>query len=288
MKLSVVYPVLNQFPLATTAIDFAMRNLSGENEVEFVILDNGSDTLFNYPLQIKRNVSIVHEAKNIGVYPTFWKGLEHSTGGVIAFLHSDLIVVEKGWDKRVIQAFKDNEKLGLLGFIGSNEIDRFGGRGWGTISNFQGGTFMNSDGIGIKTGWKGSPASAHGKQDSGYSRAAVIDGCAMIFRRSVLEAIKQREDFPPHHFYDRLLSCETRELGYDVGVLGIACDHISGQTVNQESTYGEMAGAWALTHNIHIVKDEQHINWDATIYQEAERQWLNEYRDIKHFIPCKV
>jgi cellulose synthase/poly-beta-1,6-N-acetylglucosamine synthase-like glycosyltransferase len=288
MKLSVVIPVLNQFPLATTAIDFAIQNLSGENDVEVIVLDNGSSSELRYhPGFVADNFNIIirRSENNIGVYPTFWWGLKEATGDVLAFLHSDMIVTEKDWDKRVLQAFSD-QKLGLLGFIGSNEIDRFGGRGFGTTSNFQGDSYINSDGIGIKMGWKGSPASAHGKQDAGYSRAAVIDGCAMIFRRSVLEAIKQRENFPPHHFYDRLLSCETRELGYEVGVLGIECDHISGQTVNVEESYNDMAKDWCESHGIGRLPEDH--NWDTVVYKTAEHAWLSEYRDIKHFIPCKV
>jgi cellulose synthase/poly-beta-1,6-N-acetylglucosamine synthase-like glycosyltransferase len=289
MRLSCIFPVFNQHSLATTAIDLAIANLSGEQEVELVILDNGSDTPFPWSVPVETirsgiTVKILRSAKNIGVYPTFWWGLKESTGDVLAFFHSDLMVAEKGWDKRVLEAFSD-QNLGLVGFIGSNEIDSSGGRGRGTTSNFQGGEYKNGDGMGKIAMWKGSPAEAHGKRSPAYSRAAVVDGCAMILRRSVLEAIKQRENFPPHHFYDRLLSCEVRELGYEVAVLGIACDHISGQTVNQEQGYDDMAREWATEHK--LAKNHLH-NWDSVLYQRAESLWLTEYRDTKRLVPCRV
>lgn len=279
-KLCCVIPVLNQFPLAETAISYALH--LAETDLDCVILDNASDIPFE-PEMIGGKVIVLD--KNIGVYPTFWEALKHTDADVLAFLHSDLIISEQGWDTRVIKAFEDNPKLGLVGFIGSNEIDVNGGRGAGTTSNFQGLKTEWHGKDGETKMWIGSPSSAHGNQNIALFKAAVVDGCAMIFRRSVLEAIKQREEFPPHHFYDRLLSCEVQELGYEVAVLGIGCDHISGQTVNQENAYSVMAKEWADRHGLTM---EGVHNWDSVLYREAEKQWLAEYRDIKHFIPRRV
>ncbi len=310
MKLSIIFPVMNQHDLAYASIDMAMDNLSGENDVELVILDNGSDVPFEYP-EVKKvykrhknlmesspedftsgdskevRVSIMKYKKSIGVYPTFWKGLEYTDGDILAFFHSDLVISEKDWDMRVIREFEDRPTLGLLGFIGSNEIDGSGGRGLGTTSNFQGGELHSHNAIESRV-WKGSPASVHGRVDSGFSNAVVVDGCAMIFRRETLKKIKQRPEFPPHHFYDRLLSCETIETGYTIGVLGIGSDHISGQTVNQEPKYQEMAKEWATAHGLTTMLMYGVSNWDGVIYKEAERQWLSEYRDQKRMIPMVI
>jgi cellulose synthase/poly-beta-1,6-N-acetylglucosamine synthase-like glycosyltransferase len=291
VKLSIVYTVLNQHALATEAITLAVQQLSGENEVELLVIDNGSETPFKFsekyhelvygPLGDK--VKILQLEKNIGVYPTFWEALSFVTGDVVAYFHSDTIVAEKNWDTRVIKAFEEHTKLGLLGFIGSDEIDPAGGRGLGTASNFLGGK-LEQYGIENPQTWTGSPAEAHGKRLSGYMNGAVVDGCAMILRRSVLEQIPERKNFPPHHFYDRMLSCEVIEKGFEVGVLGVGFDHISGQTVNTQDSYQDMAKEWCEAHG--VPKDPG--GWDATIYQEAEKQWLTEYRDTKHMVPFKV
>jgi GT2 family glycosyltransferase len=301
MKLSIIYPVLNQFPLAQAAVDSAIQNLSGEHEVEIVILDNNSDIVITSPfispqfLPSKRQ-KVIRYNKNIGVYPTFWEALKYTDTDIIAYLHSDLIICEKGWDKRLLKAFEDDPKLGLVGFIGSSEIDSAGGRGYGTTSNFQGKAHIRGNLLKVsKLVWNGSHARIHGRMSDGLSPAKVVDGCAMVFRRSVLEQIPERKDFPPHHFYDRLLSCEVIELGYKVAVLGIACDHISNATVSHEQKYWDMAEAWARAHGLVPVLEGLKFdtsavkpNWDMALYKEAERQWLSEYRDIKHFIPCKI
>lgn len=296
MKLSIVFPVMNQFALSTLAIQSALDNLAPEANAEIIIIDNGSDKPFEFQgfgagtfivtakLGARVEVKIVRYEKNIGVYPTFWESAP--TGDIIAFLHSDLIVCEQNWDARVEQAFRHDKNLGLVGFIGSNEIDGSGGRGLGTTSNFQGGTYLPIDRINYDNiKWTGSPAHVHGKVNAGFTAAAVVDGCAMIFSREALRDLKMREDFPIHHFYDRLLSSEVREKGYSMGVLGIACDHISGQTANQEPKYGDTAKEWAEAHG--LVMEPWH-NWDTVLYKTAEAIWLAEYRDVKHLVPCRV
>jgi len=249
-----------------------------------IVIDNASDIpLEDFYKDIPHK--IVRLEKNIGVYPTFWEALKHTDANILAFFHTDLIVLEKDWDIRLMEKFSSNPKIGLIGFIGSTEIDSLGGRGLGTTSNFQGVKTVYRDVTGKTREWQGSSAKVHGKKSLGYTKACVVDGCSMVFRRSVLEGIFQRPDFPPHHFYDRLLSCEVMERGYEIGVLGIACDHISNQSVGGSLGYEMMAGEWAISHHIDA---GTRPNWDSVIYQEAERQWLSEYRDRKHLVPCKI
>jgi len=317
MRLGIVIPVLNQFDLSRTAIDFAVNYL--DKPADVIVLDNGSDEAFEYktkvtPTQVNEDgvnepteVKVIRLEKNIGVYPTFWEVLKHTDADVLAFFHSDLILGEKGWDTRVLAEFEKNPKLGLIGFIGSNEIDSSGGRGAGTTSNFQGNKMVRHLEDGTTKEWSGSPAEAHGQRNAGYTNAAVVDGCAMIFRREVLEQIEQRMDWPVHHHYDRLLSCEIQELGFEVGVLGIGCDHISGQTANQEDSYSRMAEQWANNnlgvttyqdwvdknldwfHNVSNPSREKiPHNWDSVIYMESEKRFLAEYREQKKFIPIKL
>lgn len=282
MKLSVVIPVMNQHPLFLAAFRQLVAATS-EKDVEFVVIDNGSSSPLSRALDgsgisLKEGQSlvVVRNERSIGVYPTFDQGMRVASGDVVAFLHSDMVVWEEGWDQRVLMQFDIVPPLGLLGFIGSSEIDPNGGRGGGTTSQFMGLTLA-----GEHMAWKGSPASAHGKTNPGYIRAAVVDGCAMVIRRKAWDAIGFREGFPLHHFYDRLISCQMLEKGFHVGVLGIACDHISGQTVNQEPEYDRVAREWCEKNG---VPKEGH-NWDSAVYLEAERRFLREFRDEKRLIP---
>lgn len=283
MKLSVVIPVLNQIDLAKTCYkEILANNINLESETEFIIIDNGSD----FPIQEQDfpGAKIVRNEINNGVYPTFRQGFEVASGDVVAFLHSDVVVWQKGWNNKVLQAFSATNNIGLAGFVGSNEIDEKGGRGGGTASNFQGREITDGNKI-----WKGSDWTHHGKHLTDYMRGAVVDGCVMIISRDAWNKIGYRNDFPPHHFYDRLIATQMLERGIEVGVIGIEFDHISGQTVNQEKKYQQMAYDW-LTTNIrgYFNGFEDDINYDQDIYQVAEKKWLYEYRDKKHILPIKI
>ena len=279
MSLSILVPFVNGYGLLKAVIESLERNIVLP-DTEIVALDNGStDGVVDLPPSC--SARIVSVAENIGNYPVFAMSLSLVSPNcdLIAIFHSDLFIHERGFDRRIREAFTRHSDLGLLGFVGSNEIDSAGGRGSGTVSNFRG--FTTHGGARV---WTGSPAEAHGRRSAGLERAAVVDGCAMVFRASVLKSIPQLPHFPPHHFYDRLLSCQVMERGFRVGVLGIGCDHISGQTTNSSNIYFALAKKWCGIH-LGLTKSQ---NWDHEIYRQAEARWLHEYRDRKHFIPLQV
>lgn len=305
-RLSVVVSVLNQFEIAQQTLDFLINNCASHNQTEFIVLDNGSKTPFeeSYKPIDGVGVRIIRYEKNGGAYPfIFEEGMKHAKGDIVAFFHSDLFVYQKGYDMSVVAHFDANPDLGLIGFIGSTQIDNHGGRGLGTHSNMQGRVIPRPSG----GEWRGSYAHIHGKQDAGFIKdGAVVDGCVMIFRKSCYKQIQVKDNYPIHHFYDRLLSLQTLEVGFKVGILGIEFDHISGQTVNQEQTYQDDAKAW-FKQKLGIENPEQWAElrkdwvyganknnpshgkvpnqYDHATYLEAEYLFLTEYRDSKGIIP---
>ena len=276
MKLSVIIPALNQFPILKQAVKYLIETREQESDYDITILDNGSDEKFEYP-----GVRVVELGEAIGSYKAFDIGYGETDADILAFVHSDIFIYEKGWCKRVVGEFEKDSRLGMIGFVGSNEIDPSGGRGLGTTSNFMGRTTTAGD-----MTWTGSSAEVHGKRGTGFTKAAVVDGCVMILRRTALEDIGFRDDFPPHHFYDRLISTQLLEKHWNIGVLGIEFDHISGQTVAHEPKYHEMAKKWIQGHR--ITPGGIGTNWDNEVYRVAEGMWLKEYRDQKHIVPIKV
>src|ERR1035437_736386 len=290
MKLSIVIPVLNQLDMFRATYDM-LRKVTNttEHQVEFIVIDNGCDEPIDIPDCM--GADIYRNEESIGVYTTFKQGMEIATGDIVAFFHSDLVVWEENWNVRVMELFARHANMGLVGFIGSNEIDSSGGRGSGTTSNFQGLSLITKSPVATQLMWVGSPASAHGGTSAGFSPAAVVDGCAMIVRREAWNQIGYQEGFPPHHFYDRLISTQMLQYNWQVGVLGIACDHFSGQTTVREDKYHRMAEKWSranLNEDLWQKDSNGNYNWDATIYLAAEKMWLSEYRERKHHIPVKI
>ena len=108
------------------------------------------------------------------------------------------------------------------------------------------------------------------------------------------------------HFYDRVLSCQTLEAGWEIVVLGIACDHIGGRTMG-EPKYEKLCKDWSRDnlgitevsqweeknsewfHDITNPNHDKPLNdWNSVIYNEAQKRFLKEWRDEKHFIPKSI
>ncbi len=296
--LSFYIPYIRQTKLTNKAIEFLVNNISSKEKSIFLI-DNSEENNYidKYFLEKFFPIQTIIKGENIGLYRTYFdKNLDRDSN-LLAFFHNDLFVYEKDFDNRIKEVFEENPRLGLLGFIGSDEIDFLGGRGLGTMSNFQGKKVSL---------WQGSPAEVHGKRINNFRAAVVLDSCAMIFRKEALDQLEFRQDLPLHHFHDRVVSVQIRELGWDIGVLGIECDHISGQTANQEKIYFESSRDWWIEKDIKSFKEwsdknknwidynnnpsrgKKPENWDQMNYLEAERLFLTEYRDKKHLIPFKI
>ncbi|MHB8483454.1 MAG: glycosyltransferase [Nitrospiria bacterium] len=276
MKLCVVIPVLNQFEITEQCLKFLCQK--DPCPYDIIVIDNGSDKTFTTGL---KDITVIRYDEPIGNYSVFKEALEYTDADIIAFFHSDFFVFEKDWSERVISEFERDSKLGLMGFVWSTEIDNAGGRGLGTASNF-----IDKEVSDGKRNWHTSGAEPHGRRITGFEYAAVLDGCSMIFRRAALMEIEKKENMTPFHFYDKLMSNQVLELGWKVGGLGIGCGHCSGQTVNAEDKVEQYFKKWALEH--HVNPGGIGTDWRNVIYLEAERQWLSEYRDRKHFIPLKV
>jgi len=307
MKTTVVISALNQFDLLRENLSTLTKD-ADTSKFDILVVDNGSDEPFTCDIP---NVKVIRFEEPFGSYPIFKIGLENSDSDVLAFIHSDFFLWDKKWVEKVEQAFNDNAKLGLVGMIGASGWGSNGGR-IGTMGSFQGMELRKYYDAneewpeGKAFCWTGSPASAHGEDVTGQLRKACqLDGCSMIFRRSCLESLPLDTWNIPHHWYDRLLCAWCIERDWEIGVIGIPCDHFSGQTVNGSKTYDKMAKEWCA-NNLGITEPSQWldkhrewvnnptnpdcgicelINWDQVLYHEGQLRFMKEFRDIKHLIP---
>lgn len=259
-----------------------LRQNSDPSLTHIVLVDNGStepyehwdaDQLVRYETNIGGN-AVQHRLLQEGqIEKTLLTG----------FLHADTMVRERGWDARVLKAFQDFRDVALLGFVGSNEIDAYGGRGGGTTLNYIGDFY---EGLG-----QASKAEVHGRRFAGLMPAAVLDHMSMIFRTDkLLQLTPQEGHYAPEHFMDRIWCCEVLEHGWKVAYLGIACDHRSGGIGAGQPKAHALRMRWLEQEGIPVTaaegEDITKISQDA-VYRESERRFLTRFRD-SGFIPLMV
>jgi len=299
-RLAAVITNVDSWPLAEESLKYLTTNSSHLTEV--ILLNNGSFTgpPKDYTIQYPFNFAYIEFPLNEGANSVFHKMLnvldtmnnkwpDKYNFDTVAYFHNDFMVREEGWDERVLAAFDKDPKLALVGFLGSNEIDGAGGRGLGTTSSYMGYEY--------ETGWA-TKAEIHGRRTIGTESAAVLDHCSMIFRISMLRQLppQQASGYAPHHFYDRILSCEVLNRGWHIAMMGIECDHFGGGTgLCKVPHEGPEQGVLNRNELYKKWLDEKKIPWkeednnlDFLVYTEAEKIFLSKWRDETHFIPVKV
>jgi GT2 family glycosyltransferase len=156
------------------------------------------------------------------VLPAYQELYESTYEPILGFIHDDVEITERGWDERVLREF-DDPNIGMVGFAGATrhgradiyktpydlpQLGRFGFR-----SNMR-------------------TAEEHGQRFTDACDIAVLDGMAMIVRRSILDKVGGWPlNTPIGYFcYDYWLSCEVRRQGYKIRLVGVAVDHLGGKS----------------------------------------------------------
>lgn len=270
--ITLVIPVIDQPDFTRRCLENLARYT--HNPVELIIIDNGSEKSFlkeaNEILdQSQLKLKYIANPLNVGVLKTFKQGLEEASGDILFFMHNDVLLWEAGWDERITEAFAQDPDLGMAGLLGARGCMPDGGRE-GTMSHMLG------------REWGQTPiqpaALHHGELMTGIAPAVVFDGVGLMFRREVLQRIKDETDmFDParamHHGYDRILSLKVVDMGYHMVVIGIQFDHFSGATANHSQKYHDAARKWCEVHGVEIIDG----NADLTVYRKAMEQFHNEF-----------
>jgi GT2 family glycosyltransferase len=189
-------------------------------------------------------------ASNAGIVGSYRELYKQSTEPILAFIHDDVIIRERGWDERIIEQFEKEERVALVGF---------GGARWHGIPdlykvpyhlpNLKRGDYLSNV----------DDAEVHGTRFTGEADVAVLDGFCLIARRDFLDSIGGFASFKCDFFcYDYTLCALARRAGYRIRCVGVRCHHRGGGTS--------------------VTEAPDIVNQDA--YNESHRWFFEEFRDV--------
>lgn len=246
--LTLAIPFFNQLSDVKGIIGLLKANTSPT--VDWLIIDNGStdpvESFFRDTLRPKR-LEYIKNPSNLGLVATYNQIFSKVNTDLVAVLHNDVFVFEPFWDKRVIKAFQDLDRLGSLGFFGAAGVGVIGER------------LQDPEFPGQMAGLSNLlEAEQHGiRLQDPYRPAAILDGLAMVFSMEMISKANGLDThYQYHHLYDRDLPLTSLALGYQNIVLNIPCHHQSGLTANRpeyqtwinQKTHQPAGDAW--THEI--------------------------------------
>lgn len=253
MKLTLGVLCFNQLEGTKAVWGSFINTIEDKKNVEILVVDNGStdgtgEWLNRFVFPLFPDHRIIRNEENLGVIPALNQIWKEAKGDVVACIHNDLMLYEKGWDKRVLDLFTRRERCGLAGFFGAEGIGRDGGRMM-CHSNFL-------------------EAEIHSVRDAGEKRVVMFDGISLIWRKKMMDEIGGLDTYLNyHHFYDRSLSLQSHFAGWENWYLGVACHHLNGLTANRPDYQ-----AW-----IEKKMGTSGYTGDLAIYKENEKKFLDRW-----------
>lgn len=196
---------------------------------QLLVVDNGSvdgskEWVERYILPQFHSGRVIRNEKNAGVFRAMNQLWAETQTPILAALHNDLYVTEPGWDDRVRQAFAEEPRLGVAGFCGARGLAANGLR-YDVWSNML-------------------EAEIHGSRGWGRLWVSVLDGMALIMRRSMLDAVGGfDEGYVLHHRYDYDICLASLNAGFQNMLIGVACHHQSGLTASSPEYLKQAAEA---------------------------------------------
>lgn len=279
MKVTLCVPFVDTWDITKHCIEKIVENTT--EPIELIMIDNGSDENYKDRMQKLTDNGLIEfvykrNSENLGVLPTFKQGLEKATGDIICFIHSDVLIQERGWSEQVREAFEQNAQLGLAGLFGAVGVGNNGGR-----------VRSQSNMLGKEWGACECHTEAwmhHSEHMTGISPATILDAVGMFFSRKALESLVNSDMFadfrPPNHFHDRIMPLKLIDMGYKIATIGIGFDHYSGATANSSDNYRQIAKKWCEDHGVATTDAP-----DQDVYNEAERLFFKEFGSR---LPCTV
>ena len=171
---------------------------------------------------------------NMNVMEALQCGYANSRQDILAYIHDDTEIYERGWDLRVLDCF-DDPTVGVVGFGGA--LGHGAPHLYTTpyhLPNLARQNFLSNM----------RSAEKHGGRFTGERDVAILDGFALFVRRSVLDTAGGWPVGKPYSYwlYSEWLCCEARRQGFRIRLVGVDCEHLGGKSsgyIDSKPTYEE-------------------------------------------------
>lgn len=219
MKASIIIANRNGENLLKQCLPSVRDAISGRNDVEVILADNGStDQSITVTKQILPGAKILSLDRNYGFAEANNKAATMAQGEYLVFLNNDT-VVDRDWLQRLIEAADSDPSISICGsrimFLDlRTRINHAGGK-------------ITMIGSGIDEGFGNEGEEDHETQCTGYAC-----GASMLVRTS---AFRQLGGFDPEYF----VLCEDVDLSWRAWIAGFKVIHVPTSIV-----YHKFSGSW--------------------------------------------
>jgi len=208
---SIIMAVWNQLGYTKLAVESILRN-TAPGTFEFVIVDNNSrPAVKEYfdGMKDKAAIRYIQNDKNYGPIRAMNQGIAAARYDYIMIIHNDVIIMENGWLRKIIDRMDSDPKIGVAGLAGREEIYKNGCVNEASLKH----NLQNED--------LNAPMSEE------VAGVAVVDGMCFVAKRELLERIKGfDESFGFMHCYDLDISLASIAAGFRNVVVKVEAMHV--------------------------------------------------------------
>jgi GT2 family glycosyltransferase len=199
---SIVIPVFNNIVYTFNCLESILENTE-DVTYEVIIVNDASTDNTEKILKGIKNITVIHNANNIGFVEASNIGAKKAKGEYIVFMNND-VKVTKGWLKPMLNIFLEKEKVGIVGcklLYPDGSLQEAGGIVW-------------SDGSAWNYGRNDSPDKCE------YNYVREVDYCSaacIMIRKELFEMVDGFDTrYSPAYCEDSDLAFKIREKGYRV------------------------------------------------------------------------
>lgn len=229
MRIAIGVPILNQPEMTQQFLD-TLRANEGEH-LPIILVDNGSTPpLRDWLIGLTEGDFVIRNDENVGVRTALNQIYQVAKPNFdyIIYLHNDVLIHEKDWDKKIIRNLAEDDNIGVAGFYGAKGI---GVPGIYSVP-YQIHQLVRTENV---SNCIRMNAAVHGFRNirggKETEEVAVLDGFCLIVNMNLL---KQTDGFdrnlPPHHMYDNDICLESIDRGFKNVVIAMDADHLGGRT----------------------------------------------------------
>jgi hypothetical protein len=172
-------------------------------------------------------IVIDNSENKYSIFQAYNKGIEQSKSEILCFIHDDILFHSKNWGKKLIEIFKSDAKIGLVGVAGSKVKTKAPSGWWNSPHELKQINIIQHLETGEVERWE------YGlDNDVLLEEVVAIDGVFMAIKRD--ENILFDTTLKGFHNYDLNISLLYKVKGYKVMVTKeIVIEHFSNGNINK-------------------------------------------------------
>ncbi len=201
-EISIIIPVFNKWEFTYNCLASLKENIESELAYEIIIVDNASTDKTSTIAKSKfKNIHYLGNKKNLGFVGGCNLGAKHSRGEYIVFLNNDT-VIKKNWLESLLDTFKNNQNIGLVGsklIYPDGRLQEAGGIVWKNENAWNYGRYKNPN-------------------DSEFNYLKDVDYCSgasIMLPKKIFDQLSGFDElYAPAYYEDTDLAFRVRKAGF--------------------------------------------------------------------------